>query len=744
VSDTGLQEIPLDAPLDHEQPGGAAHADAAPPAVHVPELTTEQKQAILNYIPKAKDGADLDSYVSQLTNKGLGIPKAQDVIDAYHRGARQFSLHQIAAPVPAQPQAAPAEHPPEGMAEIPADAKVDYGTASGLSPDEIKARVEKLPPLMRPGLSDLGVSSMVAGLDNEGAAVAQAVGAMLLHPEESIRTHGQNIADAYHVGRTNALMMDDYVRLQHPDLAPVAEIGGALANPLGGEAKGVVGLAKLGLGYGVVSGFEQGNGTVQDRLKDAAESGVIGMVAAPAVGAVVKAPGAVKRLFEARPLNEVGAAAERQGLDLLPADVGGPVTRGLTAATVQTPLGAPSIIHGAQRLNDQAAGVVDRVANDMGAPLDAEGAGQAAVEGANKYIKLSSKLGGRMYDAAAAKAGDTSVDPVGARAVLDDQIARLEAVPGGGAGLAEAKALRASLEGKFSVQGVRDMRTEMFVAPELRGGPVEARQKGVVTAAAQDVVNSLRAAGKGDAADAFQAADKNWQQRLQTIDGIIQPIIGRKGEKSGEQVILALNAASKSNNARLAGFVRNLPDEEQGVVRASLLSPLGKDKDGNFALSRFATDWKAIGDTAKSALFAPEARAALNDLATVGDGAKAAQKYSNHSNTARGVIAERTFGSVATGATVGLGLATLGKALAVQGGAGLLLSSPRFARWLARAPATKVPIPQYVARLSKIAAAEPAVANVVHQFQARLSEAMTSTPLAAQQENDVGEPVPQE
>lgn len=380
----------------------------------------------------------------------------------------------------------------------------------------------------------------------------------------------------------------------------------------------------------------------------------------------------------------------------------------------------------------------------MGTTVPAEAAGQAASEGAGKYIKSSARLGSRMYDMAASKAGDAQIEPTLARQALDEQISRLSQVPGGGAGLKEAVALRDSLNGSFPVQALRDLRTEMFVAPELRGTPAEARMKEVVSALSDDVISGLRRQGRNDAADAFTAADANWRNRLDTIDNIIRPIIGRRGEKSGEQVIASLNAAMKGNNARVASFVRTLPDEEQGVVRASLLNPLGKDKDGNFSLSRFSDDWGAIGDTAKKALFTPEARSAMEDLARLGKEAKASMKYANHSNTARGVIAERTFGSVATGATIGLGVATLGKALALQGGAGLLLSSPRFARWLARAPRTSVPLPRYIARLSSIAGAEPAVANAVHQFQARLETMLQSAPLAAQQEDNVGEPVPQQ
>lgn len=708
--------------------------------------TPAEQSRIVEFAKTAKTPEELDAFAAGIGHdRGLRITDAKQIIDHRNRYGNVTTEFLKQPGAPAATDAVPA-----GFEEVPADVKVDYGTLSGLSPDELKAKFEGNPyaegvrraveqgaaPM---GLTPLAMHGFTAGLDTEIPGVVDAIGSFLRHPVDAITSHGGTVEDAYHGGRTDALARIDYLRMTHGGTGTAEEIGGALANPIGMEAKGVKGLAAASAGYGAVSGFEDSNGTLGERALNAGEHAAIGAVAAPALGAALKGvaaiPHAVRAAVKDVPLTEVGEAARRQGIDMLPADAGGPITRALSAVTMQTPLGAPPIINAAQRLNDKAGEVVTSHASALATPQDAEVAGQIAAQGAQKYIKLSSKIGGRMYDVATAKAGDATVDPALARQVLDEQISRINAIPAGTPGreaqLSMAQAQRAGLNGRFPVQAIRDMRTHMFIEPELRGGPAETMTKQVIDAASTDAVNSLRAAGKNDAADAFAAADKYWAERLDTIDHVIEPIIGsgssagQYGGRSGEQVIRALNGAMKgigasANNARAIAFVRALPEEEQGIVRASLLNPLGRDKDGVFSLSRFADDWRNIGDSAKNAFFSPESRAALNDLATIGREAKASMKYSAHSNTPRAVIGERMVGSVATGASIGLGLATLGKALVAQGAAGLLLSSPRFARWLARAPHSKIAAPAYIDRLNRIAAAEPRLAGPLAQFRQSL------------------------
>jgi hypothetical protein len=167
---------------------------------------------------------------------------------------------------------------PEGMEALPSDAQVDYGTLSGLSPDEIKRRFESNPKaeaLRRAaesaggpmGMSPLAQHGFTAGIDTDIKAGTNAALEFFLHPIEAIQSRGDNVGQAYHEGRTEALARIDYLRSLHPYTAPVEEIGGALANPAGMEARSVKALAGVGAAYSGISGFEDSNGSFSERRR---------------------------------------------------------------------------------------------------------------------------------------------------------------------------------------------------------------------------------------------------------------------------------------------------------------------------------------------------------------------------------------------------------------------------------------------------------------------------------------------
>ncbi|QDZ07449.1 hypothetical protein FPZ24_08120 [Sphingomonas panacisoli] len=430
------------------------------------------------------------------------------------------------------------------------------------------------------------------------------------------------------------------------------------------------------------------------------------------------------------------AAADRLGIDPLPADVGGPTTRRATSAMAQTMIGGKPIIDASTRMMDQSQAARDRVAAEIGTALRPEAAGERARAGANDFIATSRTQKNGLYDLAERAAGDTRVPPTQALAELDRNIAELRDVPGGAEPLARLQTLRDELaRGDVSVAGMKKMRTvlrEQFMRDGLRGSDTERRIGMVMDAAANDVTNGLNAAGRGNAARLYANADRFARERIQTIDNVLTPIIGKDGTKSGEAIVKSLMGDLQGNNGRAVRFLNTLPNDEANDVRASVIGGLGRATNGTqnaegdaFSLAKFLTNYNEIGENAKRAYFGPEARAALNDLARIADGAKEAAKYANRSNTGGSVA------NLATGATGLLGLPVLAKVLVGQYAAGRLLASPRVARWLARAPRTSLSTPAYVERLSRIARAEPTIANEVLGLQARLRDAFTVPPMRA-------------
>lgn len=489
-------------------------------------------------------------------------------------------------------------------------------------------------------------------------------------------------------------------------------------------------MAAVGGGYGAAHGAGSAD-TLGDAASGAAIEGTLGAATGGLIGQLGRETRAAAPVITEG--QRVGAAAARQGLDVLPADVGGPTVRRATGAAAQMPFAVGRITEASQHVGSQAQAARDRIAATIGTALTPEQMGQTALAGAQKYISSSGAAKDAMYRAAEGAAGTTKVAATKAVAELDTHIAELGETPGGAPGLTTLQGLRDSLAaGDVSVGGLRRMRSvlrDQFVKDGLRGSDIERRVNGVLDAARSDVTDGLTAAGKGGAATLFARADRAYAERARTIDTVLKPLIGsRDVPKSGEAIAKGLMADLQGNNARSVAFLRALPTDEQANTRASIIGRMGHVSAGAdnpegdaFSLPAFLTSWNKIGETAKRAYFGDEARAALNDIATVANGTKLAQRYANHSNTAGGL----EFGRLLSYVTA---LPTFGGALGGQMILGRLLASPRFARWLARAPKTSLGTAAYADRLTRIARAEPAIANEVLQLQRRLTDAFTSSP----------------
>jgi hypothetical protein len=111
---------------------------------------------------------------------------------------------------------------------------------------------------------------------------------------------------------------------------------------------------------------------------------------------------------------------------------------------------------------------------------------------------------------------------------------------------------------------------------------------------------------------------------------------------------------------------------------------------------------------------------ALNDLATVSASIKRAGQSMNTSNTARAVGVQAAISSAAVWL-----IHPVGAILAAGGqyGAGRLLASPRFARWLSGSTrVTNARAQQaYISRLGDIGRAEPALARELEALRAGLA-----------------------
>lgn len=515
----------------------------------------------------------------------------------------------------------------------------------------------------------------------------------------------------------------------------VGQLTGAVVNPLGRNAATVGEVTKAGALGGALYGFGSGE-TMQGRATGALGGGTAGAGGGYVVGRASNAlAGVAARRAEARAAemgetNALLAAADRQQIQPMAADVGGPLVRNATAAAAQAPLSAPAIVRGGERVVNQSRAARDRIASNTGQVLDRETAGEIGQQGGEKFIAATRQQADRYYERAEKLAEGAKITPTRTIAALDRHIAELSEDPSavGSSHLTALQKLRDAIgSGQLSVSGIRGMRSRLrqqFIDDGLRSSDFQRRVGEVVDSASEDLTSNLIEQGMDGAATAFRRADQFYRGRVQAIDTFLEPIIAGK---SGEGVMKALESAAKGNGRRLQGFVASLPAEERAAVQATMISRLGaKNADAeaaDFSLDVFLSQWKATTPRAKAALFPKPAREALNDLATVAEGSKAAGAYANRSNTG-GVVATLATGGIAGNAFWAPVSTSI--ALAGQYGAGKMLAHPGFARWLANAPKTDRPgaITGWINRIPQI----PAVRGEIEQLQQRLLANFAQSP----------------
>jgi len=526
--------------------------------------------------------------------------------------------------------------------------------------------------------------------------------------------------------------IDRYDAENSPWLRGAGQLAGGAIMPVGRGATTLRELAGTGAGIGALYGFNSA-----DNWQDSAINAATGAAAGGIGGAAF---GKLSELYRGRTPPGGGRGGDAASLlnasndlkvDVLPADAGGPVAGALSSLFKATPGGTQPLTAQARRIQGQASAALDAMASREGSALTKESAGNAVRDGALKYRSQSRDRIGRLYDDAATAAGDTRIAPKSALESLDRHISELSEIPGGADGLSVLNGLRDELaqRGTVTVQGIRGMRTQLrqkFAKDNLRGSDIERRVGEVVDAASEDLINSLADQGMDSAANLYSRADKEWSNRVRMLDEFIMPIIGKKGDKSGEQIVDGLNAAAKGNNQRLVKLFEALPEQEAGDARATLIQQMGRAGPSNqgaagddFSFGTFLTNWNKIGNSAKNSIFRGDNRKAIDQIALLAEKAKAAAKYQNYSNSGSVMLGGAT---VASGAA---GLLTLGKVLAGQYIGGRILASPNVSRALLSIAKAKTPdaVSTRIGNLSSVAARESALSGEISRLQEGLLKA---------------------
>lgn len=484
------------------------------------------------------------------------------------------------------------------------------------------------------------------------------------------------------------------------------QVAGGFALPVG-NVSNAGRLAAVGAGYGGAYGFGSGEGGAGDRLLNAVEGAAVGGAAAGGFGVA----GNLARRFGGgggpSRAAELMAAAQRQNVDVLPADVGGHTARLLTGGVRQSPIGGAMVANAAERTGAQFAERVGALAGAEGVPARQEVLGEA-VEGAfDRFNRSSSAEGGSMYSSARAMAGDQRFNGERALARLDQHLAELGENPETNAPLvAGLERLRSDLaRGEKSIDAIRQLRTSTRAeaqAEGLRGTDYQRRAREVLDDLSADIGAQL----PPEAADEFARADRLWAERLDFIDDVESRILGPRGDRSAEKVTRSLMEMTRGDSARFGRLLDQVNPEEAGIIRGSVINEMGRPapgQPGNFSIETWARNYRALPERTRNMLFRGQNREHANDLLTIAEGIEGTNRYRNFSNTSGAMGVNDILRLVGS---TGAAYSTYGASLIGEAAMGRLLSSPRVARLIARPPATRG---RLLRRLSTIAAREPAL-----------------------------------
>lgn len=298
--------------------------------------------------------------------------------------------------------------------------------------------------------------------------------------------------------------------------------------------------------------------------------------------------------------------------------------------------------------------------------------------------------------------------------------------------------------GELSWQDMKRFRTivgEIVGQPSLTsdGSDIAALRK-LYGALSRDM-EATAAQSSPRALQAFRRADQYWRGREGRIEDVFATIFGGDGKRSPEAAFQQINSWAQSKGGdfgRLSRAIRSLPEDEAGIVRATIIQRMGLVPAGRqagagevFSPATFSAQWQGLSARAKAVLFPNrQHRQDLDKLAMLTDNMKRASQFENFSNTSLGVNA------TAQGA---LAISNLPAAVTLalgQFGAGKLLASPAFARRLASLPArpTEQAARKWTESLGVLATREPLLAAEIREFQRAVNDNFASSAAAGEQQ----------
>ena len=513
---------------------------------------------------------------------------------------------------------------------------------------------------------------------------------------------------------------------------PITALGGTLAGgmvlPVGRTLPRQIG---AGAAYGGAYGYNATDGSPGDRAQNALIGAVGGAGMSAIIGGGMRLAGrggrnALQDGIEPPPGGtpppsnvELVQAANRQGVDLMPADLGNPTIARMTGGMRQTIGGAGPVARGAQRTEQQVGRRLSALASREGAPAEREVLGdqiRASMEG---YNARSGEYGRNLYANASDLAEGVPLQGRRASEVLNRNLQELSGTSNTDAPLISGlERLQADIAPggnlrTLTVDQMRRLRTTVRSEAQtegLRATDYQRRANEVLDALSEDIAGQLPPAASRE----FHAADQAWARRLDFIDDVEHSILGSKNDRSAEAVARRLIGMTRGDSARLVRVLDTVSAEESRMIRGSAINELGRATDGSpnaggFSLETFLTNYNALPQRTRGILFRGQSRADVEDLISIAQARRVANRSGNFSGTGGAVNTSNLVHNASLLSAWG----TTGISLLAENLTGRMLASPRLVRFLARPPRD----PGKLARgLRRIAVAEPAIGGNIDRI----------------------------
>lgn len=551
-------------------------------------------------------------------------------------------------------------------------------------------------PFARPDngskLPNLGAVDVITGLINMGLEqIAPGV-------------FGDRAGRLYEVKLKEARQRDADAANANPITSVVGNVAGAIANPVmraiaptvnQGLGTAVKTGAQAGAITGAIYGAGGGEGGLENRAKEAATGAAVGVplgALGGAAGRYMAGSSGAPPVAGAGPIGaDVAAAGERLGVDVPRAVASDSMAVQRAASTVRNvPFAGDPLVKASERAMGQLGTAADDVARGFGGSDAAQAGGNVRDAISVGWKGRVNDVTGKLYDAV-----DRLVDPnavtklANTQAVAADILAKRQAarLPNATGGAVDAVVNAIKDPQGLTYEGVKRLRSEigrLIDSPNLTAADIpQAELRQMYGALTKDLGDAVQNAGGVGARSAWERANKFAAAAAQRKEEL-QKIVGAENNE-GVLNRLALAASTKgSANIDLLRKARSaIGPDTWDEVAGTLVSRMGRDKQGHFSGQRFLTDYGNLSDEAKKLLFNGTGRAdlgrALDDIATVSSRFKDLQKFSNPSGTSQNVAG----GSMLAGMAVDP-VTTVGTIIGARGLASVLAapaSASSMAKW---------------------------------------------------------------